>query len=296
MNAESKKAALPEHRVMENLSTVVLLFDDCLRLCYINPAGEILFGVSARHITGRPAKGLLPCPGGELEKKFRRALEKGISFTEREITLVTSDQRELTVDCSVQPLFGVDAAEELLVEIHPVDRHLRISREEHLLSQQKATQALVRGLAHEIKNPLGGLRGAAQLLEQELPDPALYEYTRIIIEEADRLQALMDRMLGPNRIVRHQQVNIHHALERVRHLVQAECGTEITIQRDYDPSIPPINGQPDQLIQALLNLVRNSTRALGEAGGGDCAAHPRIAPVHHRQPEAPVGVAGRGGG
>jgi two-component system nitrogen regulation sensor histidine kinase GlnL len=266
MNAEVKKATSREQRIVENLSTVVLLFDSELRLTYINPAGEMLFGVSARHITGQSAKGLLPCPDEELEAKFNRALESGLAFTEREIKLFIADRREMTVNCSVEPLFRADSADELLLEIHQVDRQLRISREEHLLSQQKATQALVRGLAHEIKNPLGGLRGAAQLLEQELPEPSLREYTRIIIEEADRLQALMDRMLGPNRIVRHQQVNIHQVLERVRHLGQAESGPGVFIRSDYDPSIPPVSGDPDQLIQTLLNIVRNATRAVGEAG------------------------------
>jgi two-component system nitrogen regulation sensor histidine kinase GlnL len=266
MTAEVKKTITLEQRIVENLSTVVLLFDSELRLTYINPACEMLFGVSARHITGQSAKALLSCPDEELEAKFNSALESGLAFTEREIKLLMADRREMTVDCSVEPLFRADSADELLVEIHPVDRHLRISREEHLLSQQKATQALVRGLAHEVKNPLGGLRGAAQLLEQELPEPSLREYTRIIIEEADRLQALMDRMLGPTRIVRHQEVNIHQVLERVRHLAQAESGPGVLIRSDYDPSIPAVSGDPDQLIQTLLNIVRNATRAVGEAG------------------------------
>ena len=266
MNAEVKKAITLEQRIVENLSTVVLLFDSELRLTYINPAGEMLFGVSARHITGQSVKGLLPCSDEELEAKFNRALESGLAFTEREIKLLIADRREMTVNCSVEPLFRADSANELMVEIHRVDRQLRISREEHLLSQQKATQALVRGLAHEIKNPLGGLRGAAQLLEGELPEPSLREYTRIIIEEADRLQSLMDRMLGPNRIVRHREVNIHQVLERVRHLAQAESGTGVFIRSDYDPSIPAVSGDSDQLIQTLLNIVRNATRAVGEAG------------------------------
>ncbi len=255
-----------EQRIVESLSTVVMLFDSELRLTYINPAGEILFGVSARHITGQPSRGLLPCNDKKLEEKFRRALESGLAFTEREIKLLIADRREMTVNCTVEPLFRPDAADELLVEVHRVDRHLRISREEHLLSQQKATQVLVRGLAHEIKNPLGGLRGAAQLLEQELPEPSLREYTHIIIEEADRLQALMDRMLGPSRIVHHQEVNIHRVLERVRHLARAESGPGVSIRSDYDPSIPDVSGDPDQLIQTLLNIVRNATRAVGERG------------------------------
>jgi two-component system nitrogen regulation sensor histidine kinase GlnL len=124
----------------------------------------------------------------------------------------------------------------------------------------------VRGLAHEIKNPLGGLRGAAQLLERELPDEALTEYTQIIIEEADRLQNLVNNMLGPNRVPEMKSVNIHQILERVYHLVKAEAGLRLTINRDYDPSIPPIVGDMDQLIQAFLNILRNGVKAAGSRG------------------------------
>lgn len=253
-------------RIVENLSTAVLLFDAKLRLIYINPAGEMLFAVSARHILGHSAEGLLPCPQAEFESKLQLALEAGLSFTEREIRLPLADGREITVNCIVEPLHHFDAPREILVELHQVDRQLRISREEHLLSQHKATRALVRGLAHEIKNPLGGVRGAAQLLEQELPDPALREYTRIIIDEADRLQSLLNRMLGPHRLTRRQAVNIHQVLERVRQLVLAESGSGLIIERDYDPSIPPVRGDLDHLIQALLNITRNGARAVGPRG------------------------------
>ncbi len=125
---------------------------------------------------------------------------------------------------------------------------------------------MIRGLAHEIKNPLGGLRGAAQLLERELPDPQLTEYTKIIIDEADRLQNLLNRMLGPNTLPNLRETNIHHVLERVRSLVLAEAPPGIEITRDYDPSIPNLNADSDQLIQAALNLVRNAVQALGQHG------------------------------
>jgi two-component system nitrogen regulation sensor histidine kinase GlnL len=154
----------------------------------------------------------------------------------------------------------------LLLELHQVDRLLRITREEHLLSQHQATQALIRGLAHEIKNPLGGLRGAAQLLERELPDPGLREYTRIIIDEADRLQALMNRMIGPNRMPSRTRVNIHNVLEHVRGLVLAEFPNGPSLLREYDPSIPDFVADQDRLIQAFLNLTRNAATAAGPAG------------------------------
>jgi len=265
MNTEAQPRQGIEQRIVEQISTAVLLFDADLRLLYINPAGEMLFAVSARHVVGQRAKNLLPCPGTKLEAKLRAALEQSQAFTEREIVLTLGDGRHITVDCSVDPMHHFDAPDELLVELHQVDRHLRISREEQLISQQKATRALIRGLAHEIKNPLGGLRGAAQLLEQELPDPSLREYTRIIIDEADRLQSLLNRMLGPNRIARHRDVNIHQILERVLNLVLAES-SGLEVQRDYDPSIPPLLGDPDQLIQAILNITRNGAQAAGKKG------------------------------
>ncbi len=253
-------------RILEHLTSAVLLFDVNLRLRYINPAGEVLFAVSRKHIQGSTVDGLLPCPAEEIESKLRTALHTGNAFTEREIEIVTQDEREITVNCSVQPMHRFDAPDELLIELNQVDRHLRISREEHLLSQQKASQALVRGLAHEIKNPLGGLRGAAQLLERELPNPGLKEYTRIIIDEADRLQALMNRMLGPTHPVEYKPVNIHQVLERVSQLVLAEEGSRIGVHRDYDPSLPPVIGDMDQLIQALLNIARNGARAATPKG------------------------------
>lgn len=255
-----------ESRILENMTTAVLLFDQDLRLCYVNAAAEMLFGVSARHVLGQFADDVLPCPVGELQRKLAQALAGGQPFTERELPLRVADGQEIRVDCSVEPVQTHQDTDGLLMELHRVDRQLRISREEHLLSQQKATQALVRGLAHEIKNPLGGLRGAAQLLEGELPDPALREYTRVIIEEADRLQVLVDRLSGPRTRVPRQSINIHWVLERVRQLVEAEFGEGLRLERDYDPSIPPIQGDQDQLIQAFLNIARNGARAVGQQG------------------------------
>lgn len=255
-----------ERMVLDHLNTAVMLFDKHLRLTYLNPAAEVLFEVSARHLIGQHAANLLPCPGVNVEQRLASALASQHPFTEREINVTVIDGRTKTVNCTVLPLIHFDADEELLVELNQVDRQLRITREEYLLSQHQATQALIRGLAHEIKNPLGGLRGAAQLLERELPDPGLREYTRIIIDEADRLQALMNRMIGPNRMLRRAPTNIHDALEHVRGLIMAESPCGPNIQRDYDPSIPDLMADQDRLIQAFLNLARNAAAAAGSDG------------------------------
>lgn len=269
MNIDVLNRCKMEQTILEHLDAAVLLFDRDLNLRYINLAGEMMFSVSARHIIGQNACDLIQC-GGTMQAVFARTMKFGHAFTEREIPLPLPDGREITVDCTVIPVRTPEGIDEILVKLQQVDRLLRISREEQLLSQHQAARALVRGLAHEIKNPLGGLRGAAQLLERELPDAALCEYTQVIIDEADRLQALVDRMLGPIRLAEKKEVNIHQVLERVRSLVQAEIGDRVVIDRDYDPSIPPLLADSDQLIQALLNIARNGARATAEAGGRMC--------------------------
>jgi two-component system nitrogen regulation sensor histidine kinase GlnL len=252
--------------ILDNVSTAVLLFDRALRLRYINTAGEQLLAVSAKTVLGETAMALVPCPTDSVENRLREALVTRQPFTEREIEVKRPDQQLIRVNCTVLPLAPGEAPYELLMELQQVDRQLRIAREEYLISQHHATQALLRGLAHEIKNPLGGLRGAAQLLERELPNPGLREYTRIIIDEADRLQALLNRMLGPNQLPHLATINIHHVIEHVRSLLQAEFPSGPELVRDYDPSIPSINGDADRLIQALLNIARNAAHAAGQHG------------------------------
>lgn len=243
--------------ITENLSTAVLMFDHALRLTYINPAGEMLFALSARQAHGMAAAELMPHSPifiGALE----RSLRGQHPFTERGLQLHLTDTTMITVDSMVTPLNDC----ELLVELLPADHYLRITREEHLLAQYSANRAVLRGLAHEINNPLGGLRGAAQLLERELTDESLREYTAVIIGEADRLRNLLARLLGSNTLCQKRSMNIHQVLERVRSLVLAEVPGGVRIDRDYDPSIPDLHADPDQLVQAVLNIVRNAVQAL----------------------------------
>jgi two-component system nitrogen regulation sensor histidine kinase GlnL len=264
MKPELKKSNL-EKQVLENLSTAILLFDREFRLLYLNSSAEMLFAVSARKAVGSPVFEMLR-PVSVLLNNLNKSLESGQPFTEREHQLTLPDGQEITVDCIVIPLSHDEQVDELLVEFQQVDRQLRITREEQILSRNEATRALIRGLAHEIKNPLGGLRGAAQLLERELEDESLTEYTQIIIEEADRLQNLVNNMLGPNRLPEKKLVNIHQILERVCSLVKVETGPALTINKDYDPSIPSIFGDMDQLIQSFLNILRNAVKAAGSKG------------------------------
>ncbi len=266
MNAVADLFTGMERRALDNLASAVILLHPDLSVAYANPSAEMLLGVSARHIIDQAAQLILRSRDDVLYHHVLRVRDLSQPLTEREVTVIQPEGRAVTVDCTVVPLSALDGLPGLLIEMQQVDRHLRITREEQLLSQQEATRDVVRGLAHEIKNPLGGLRGAAQLLEGELADPDLKEYTQVIIEEADRLQTLVNRMLGPNRMPAYSRVCIHQVVERVRTLVKAESGDRVQLKRDYDPSIPELIGDMDQLIQAVLNIVRNAVRAVGDGG------------------------------
>ena len=254
-----------KQRVLDTLHSVVLLFDHDLNLRYINPAGEMLFAVSAPHLIGLPMVELL-----HIDDKMLNALHEvmatGHPITKHEQKITLLAQQEITVDMIVTALHSDGLDKELMIEMNRLDRLLKISRDESLISQQKATRELLRGLAHEVKNPLGGLRGAAQLLEKELHDESLKEYTRVIIDEADRLQNLVNRILGPNNMPSKMPVNIIEVLERVRAVVLAETHAAVKVIRDYDPSIPEVMADPDQLIQAILNIVRNACQAIDDKG------------------------------
>lgn len=252
-------------RILDNLTTAVILIDNASRLTAINAAGEALFGVSAKKVLGHTLAELLP-NGLPLIKPLELALENRNPFNARGIRVQRPDLQWLTVDCAVTPLPDGGNGTELLVELTQIDRLLRLARDEHMLDRQIASRAVIGGLAHEIKNPLGGLRGAAQLLEHELSDSTLKEYTRIIIHEADRLRNLVDRMTGAYQPIKPRRLNIHEILEHIRRLIMVEVPTGLKILRDYDPSLPDMRGDPDQLTQAMLNIVRNALDALSMEG------------------------------
>jgi two-component system, NtrC family, nitrogen regulation sensor histidine kinase GlnL len=243
--------------MLQHLSTAVVVLNRNLAVETMNPAAETLFATSERAVTGQPLAGLLPGIS-ELSGRFSTALADDLSWTARELPLaLAGGLHQVTVDLSVSSLDG----DRLLLEFTGVDRHLRISRDEQLSAQYAASRALIRGLAHEIKNPLGGLRGAAQLLDRRLDDASLKQFTRVIIAEADRLGTLVDDLLGPARPPERQPTNIHEVTERVATLVEAELAGAAELHRDYDPSLPELEVDGDQLVQALLNIVRNALQA-----------------------------------
>jgi two-component system nitrogen regulation sensor histidine kinase GlnL len=252
--------------VLDNLTTAILLVDENLTLQYINPAAEMLLGLSAQRTQGKPLTSIFTCPTEDLPVRITQALQTCQPYAEREIEVHTPGKVNVTVNCTITPLVGPDQVRGVILEVVELNRRLRITREEQILNQNLISRMLIRGLAHEIKNPLGGLRGAAQLLERELDDKNLKEFTDIIIGEADRLQKLVDRLLVPNTHPQKRTLDIHEVIERVRQLVTAEAPRGVLIERDYDPSIPKVHADRNLLIQAVLNIVRNAMHAVGESG------------------------------
>ena len=259
---ETRAAQNGENRDKANafdlLTTAVVALDEQLTVRAINTAAEDLFGVSAQRALGARLPELLSDDGAEGHARIFELFETREPVTRRAAEFRLRDASTIKVDFSLSfdPISGA-----CIVELRPLDRLLRINRDDHALASMKTAQELALGLAHEIKNPLGGLRGAAQLLDRQLPDPDLREYTAVIISEADRLKELVDRMLGPNRQPRLAACNIHQVLEHVVRLVEAEFPASLEIVRDYDPSLPELTGDEDRLIQAMLNVVRNAAQS-----------------------------------
>jgi two-component system, NtrC family, nitrogen regulation sensor histidine kinase GlnL len=251
-------AQLASYPGLELLAAAVLMLRNDERVTYVNPAAENLFELSRQKFLGHtPYEIFGDCPG--LAVAMAKASASGSAYTEQEIELGAPGKNKLHLTCTVSPIEAGDAT--LIIEFRHIDQQLKIAREERLLEQQQANRDLIRSLAHEIKNPLGGIRGAAQLLEAELPRPQLAEYTQVIIGEADRLQSLVNRLLTPSRLPMYRRTNIHELLVRVRSVVQAEFPA-IHMQQDFDISIPEFDADPEQLMQATLNIVKNAAQAV----------------------------------
>jgi two-component system nitrogen regulation sensor histidine kinase GlnL len=252
------------------LATAVVIADAKRVTRYLNPAAENLLGVSSHHALGKPVTALLgECT--ELVRALDHALSEGASYTEHDLSLAINGHA-LALSATVSPLDDAEGA--VVIELHPAAGGVRIARDEQVMAQTQASQALLRQLAHEIRNPLGGIRGAAQLLEGELEASDLREYTQVIIQETQRLQSLLDRLLTPAKRPVVQAVNVHEVLERVRNLIQAEF-PRLQFHCDYDISLPELAGDPEQLIQAVLNIVRNAAQAMN--GEGRIAFRSRVA-------------------
>jgi two-component system nitrogen regulation sensor histidine kinase GlnL len=230
----------------------------------LNPAAENILGISSRRARGQSLLQLVD-DEPEMREILGRVAVTGDHYA-NEIRLAPTEvhSEERIIDCRVSPV-EIDEAR-LLVEVTDVTRRMQISRENALLIQHGAGRQMIRQLAHEIKNPLGGIRGAAQLLERQLDDAELREYTDVVISETDRLAALVDTLLGPGGPPNKQPVNVHELLEYVVRIIEAEDDRKLTIKRDYDPGLPLIDLDRDQMVQAFLNLMRNAAAALDGHG------------------------------
>jgi two-component system nitrogen regulation sensor histidine kinase GlnL len=243
---------------LELLSEAVLFCTAQRLVRYANAAAENLFEVSRGRLAGI-AIGTLFADPRLLAGAIDAAMAGGASYTEQELELTVVGKAKLHLTVTVTPVAYGDIA--LVLEFRQIDQQLRIAREERQREQSQANRELIRSLAHEIKNPLGGIRGAAQLLERELPRPQLSEYTQVIIGEADRLQSLVNRLLTPHRLPMYRRMSIHEVLVRVKGVVQAEFPA-VRIATDFDISLPDVEADAEQLTQAVLNIVRNAAQAL----------------------------------
>lgn len=251
--------------ILDSLHSAVMVLDHELSVQYLNPSAEMMFHISDTRATGQHIN-KLTVDEHALYDRLKRCLnsQHPYSVFEEELLIHTGDTIE--VDYMISTLDYLPLEPCLLVELKTNSRNKRIALDQALINQQDASRSLLRGLAHEIKNPLGGLRGAAQLLQRELTTDSDKEFTDIIIREADRLQNLVDRMLGPRTIPNMNALNVHKVLEHVRQLVKVEH-TDIHISADYDPSLPDIKADESMLIQAVLNITRNAVAAIKKEHG-----------------------------
>ena len=267
----------PRFSAFDLLATLVAVVDGDGLALFANAALEDAVGSSRRSIEGSPLLAFFAAPD-ELRGAIESAVCNRFATLRYDALLLTAHHDPLPVHVIVA---RTEAPDEVIVELLPQEQQSRKDREDRLVEQASATKDLIRNLAHEIKNPLGGIRGAAQLLEMEIGSAELNEYTQVIIHEADRLQTLVDRLLAPHRnphVV--GDVNIHEVCERVRSLILVEHPRGLVVERDYDVSIPEFRGDREQLIQALLNLAQNAAQALSERiaeGHGKITLRTRIA-------------------
>lgn len=244
------------------LATAVLLLDKKGAVLHANSSAEELFGLSRRQLKGLSVA-MLFGPDPILQGRFQEALEGRFGILRQDSTIRAPGGQSISVGLALVPLDHQPWA--ALLEVRGFDQHDTLDRTLQLTRELSVQRESLRNLAHEVKNPLGGIRGAAQLLESELEKSSLQEYTRVIVAEADRLGALIDRLIAPQgEALATESFNIHEVCERVYTLVKAEFANQIELVRDYDASVPDIEGDQPRLVQALLNVVRNAAQALTE--------------------------------
>lgn len=262
----------PLDDILDSLVTAVLRLGGGGRVVYLNPAAADLLETSPRHALGRSLAELLPADE-QLASFVQRAQQNGepLALAELQLLCGLPPGRRRLVACDMTP---VEGSNELQIEFQLLDRRLAIAEEGGVLQNQQAQRLLFQALAHEIKNPLSGLRGAAQLLAAEAGGAVPQEYLDVMLRETDRLRDLVDTLLGPARAPRFATVNIHAVLEHVRTLLGVELPSTVAWQRDYDPSLPDLQADADQLTQVFLNLAGNALEAI--QGNGRLCLRTRV--------------------
>jgi len=266
---------------LELISTSVLLLNGEERVVHANAAAEHLLQLSRRQLCGMALEQVFR-DAVRLRPLIDRALQTGASHAEQEVEVHlngrTNGAARRVVNCIVSPIDAEDPYRgRLVVEMRPVDQQVRIAREERVSAQNQANRELVRNLAHEIKNPLGGIRGAAQLLERELSEPPLVEYTQVIIHEADRLQALVNRLLTPHRLPHFARQPLHPVLDRVLAVIRAEFGQTHRLRADFDVSLPDVECDAEQITQVVMNIVRNACQSTTQVAQPEVLVRTRVA-------------------
>lgn len=272
--------------LVDQMTTALVLVDADGKIQHLNSAAEHLISLSNSTANGVAIATRLPCIAEELTKMISAAAERGLTYAQ-DLTIngnpMHSEDR--IVDCRVSP-FQTAGQAAVLLEFADITRRLRVHREHMLLQQHAASRKMVRQLAHEIKNPLGGIRGSAQLLSRKVADKDLSAYTDVIVTEVDRLAGLADTLLGPAQHSEKTSVNIHDLLEHVARLTEAREDTQVRLRRQYDPSLPPLQLDENQIIQAILNLTNNAVLAAGPDGHIEfrttAMANFTIGPICHR--------------
>lgn len=243
--------------LFEQLNTAVICVDVESRICLINTAAEALLGQSRRSLMGQSLLSVLPQK--EIEPYLKQCLQDDSQFTLREVELL-QQQQSVFVDISIAPYS--DAEQRLVVcELNQLNRITDFAKESTIRERQQSFRKVTRGLAHEIKNPLGGIRGAAQLLAQEVSDPEQAELSAIIIKEADRLARLVDRVMGPQQQLKLESVNVHQVIDHVIKVLEADSQDQLNIHRNFDPTLPEILADREQLVQVFLNITQNAVEA-----------------------------------
>lgn len=246
--------------LLENLQSAIIFIDHQKVIKTVNIAAETLLCQSRRYLIGQPFEQFVSVPA--VNRTIDECLSTMAQFTLREVAIASSTAEvlvDMTLSC-VNPHLDNEQAS-VLIEINSINRISRFMKEKNQMERQQSFRLMMRGLAHEIKNPLGGIRGAAQLLDREINDPAHQELTDILIKEADRLTRLVDRVMGSREQLKPVPLNIHEVLEHVVHLLAVKSSETVRVERFYDPALPEITADKEQLIQAVLNIVGNAIEA-----------------------------------